>query len=362
MVAVRKADIAHTKTESKHVETHKINAQKWAYDWVRWQAYGRYPKTNESPSEAELGVFFKVAMICCKGDGTISKQERDYIVGALAIRGVSETMLKQFETMNPTESLSDVLSLMKNAHQLGVKPFPGEKEVYGRVALHYAIGASEADGYGVAEAKQIHKAAEILGIKSEVVQTIEGLIDATKGLRLSCQALTYPYGQSAVETTGTVKGKEALASRFMANQSYGFQKPFTTIGSYFIKALLSLAGADGKISASECQWILGFGAAYGVSETELHALEKYDGKEDLIKILPQDMAKHGEEHGAARSLILRGIQAASVDGYHKAEQTKIHQVAKQLHVPEAIVLQLEELVKAQISLANLRYSVLYPKS
>lgn len=152
-----------------------------------------------------------------------------------------------------------------------------------------------------------------------------------------------------------------LGASWIDEEFYGFTQPVSqeVVRNYF-KALFVVANGDGIIAEKERNWIVGFAAAGGASESVIEELQKYSGDDDLNSLLAADPTL--DLKYAGRALIRDAIQAASADGeYNSAEREALLKLAKQLNVSEDVVNQIEQSVVQIKKLRQQEIELLYPE-
>lgn len=147
--------------------------------WLFKERYG----FSKVPSLEAYDGYIKSLLLCANGDGQLSPQERDWVVGFAYAVGASDSLIEEIKSYEATEDIETVISL-------GV-----ESNGSRRYLVYEAIQACSADGeYSELERATIIKMAAKLGISEDVVQQIEEIYIEEMKLREKRQALMYPDG------------------------------------------------------------------------------------------------------------------------------------------------------------------------
>ncbi len=125
----------------------------------------------------------------------------------------------------------------------------------------------------------------------------------------------------------------------------------------FGKLLLTCACGDGRITAAERAWVVGYLDAYGAPEAALEALAKYDGRGSVAEIIEGSPTIKM----SATSAIYEAIRACSADGeLHPSEVRAIEGAASKLGIAAATVRDLVELHHEEQFLRAKRLRKLFP--
>jgi uncharacterized tellurite resistance protein B-like protein len=126
----------------------------------------------------------------------------------------------------------------------------------------------------------------------------------------------------------------------------------------FGKLLLTCACGDGRITAAERAWVVGYLDAFGAPDSALEVLAAYDGRGDLAQII----ASSPTVKMSATSAVYEAIRACSADGeLHRDEVRAIERAATALGVPAATVGDLVELYHEEQFLRSKRLRKLFPE-
>lgn len=146
--------------------------------------------------------------------------------------------------------------------------------------------------------------------------------------------------------------------RWLLHDSFDFKTlPPATDYDGFGKALLTCANGDGRITAAERAWVLGYLDAYGCPEAVLERLAVYDGKESLEQIL----ASSPTVKLSATSALYDAIRACYADGeLSSGELAALETMAKLVEVDRYTLRQLIEHYHEEQHLRGKRLRLLYP--
>jgi tellurite resistance protein len=150
-----------------------------------WLLNEHYAIARDIPLGLDYDAYFKGMMVCAAGDGELSQQEKDWVIGyAHALGAPPSTMeeLKQIDA-NDKFDIAELLKKSEAAHQSR------------RFMVYYAIMACSSDGeYNESEKKAVMKLADTLGIKEDRVKQIENMVEEDRTLREKRLEILYPEG------------------------------------------------------------------------------------------------------------------------------------------------------------------------
>ncbi|MEH2005263.1 TerB family tellurite resistance protein [Nostoc sp.] len=150
----------------------------------KW-AYKHFRDFDTVPPDNEILKYAKALLICANGDGTLTPEERNWVLGYFAIKGVSDSILSELKNYQPTESLQEVLDTNSTVAQKGT-----------RFLIYDAIQTCAADGeYAEGEKAVIRKAASQLKVSEDVVKELEELYLEEKELFKRKIDLMFPNGK-----------------------------------------------------------------------------------------------------------------------------------------------------------------------
>ncbi len=128
-------------------------------------------------------TLLKSMLVCANGDGTVSADERAWVIGRAAAAGAPDSLLKELESYPANEDINDVVS----------RTMATDKSR--RCVVYFAIKAASADReYGAGEQAKIRSVAKSMGISEDVVAQIEQQVRAEDDLKHKRIALCFPDG------------------------------------------------------------------------------------------------------------------------------------------------------------------------
>ncbi|MEM6281069.1 MAG: hypothetical protein AAF787_02665 [Chloroflexota bacterium] len=110
------------------------------------------------------------------------------------------------------------------------------------------------------------------------------------------------------------------------------------------KALMVIAGADGKLSMYERGWLSAFMGAYGASQELIDRLDDYDYGADTLDALIPPMLAGTLAPWARRALVQGAIRMARADGLDEKEYDAIVAAAKAVSLDTALIREVENLL------------------
>ncbi|GAB1542559.1 hypothetical protein NUACC21_52330 [Scytonema sp. NUACC21] len=147
--------------------------QSWIFNWF----FG----FSEIPTDEDCCIYMKSVLCCSKGDGVLSKEEKDWAIGFCASWGVADWVIEELKAYEADEDLVDVIA---RSPQVSMAQ---------RDLLLTAIRAAAADGeIHEEERKKIREMASIIGVKEEIVEQLEQLHQEELALRQKRIKLLYP--------------------------------------------------------------------------------------------------------------------------------------------------------------------------
>lgn len=125
----------------------------------------------------------------------------------------------------------------------------------------------------------------------------------------------------------------------------------------FGKVLLSCANGDGRISAAERAWVLGFLDAYGAPQPLLETLKTYAGADDVAKLVSSSPTVKM----SATSALYDAIRACMADGeLDGGERAAIEKMAGAMGLDARVVRELVELYHDEQHLKGRRLRAIFP--
>ncbi|MGR9054185.1 MAG: TerB family tellurite resistance protein, partial [Gammaproteobacteria bacterium] len=128
-------------------------------------------------------TFLKSLMVCAAGDGELSDEERNWVLGRAAAAGAPDELLESLKTYPADEDINEVVgrTLATNKSR--------------RAVVYFAIKAASADHeYGEEERAKIREMAASLGIPATEVAQLEILVAEEAVLKLKRISLCFPDG------------------------------------------------------------------------------------------------------------------------------------------------------------------------
>ena len=117
-------------------------------------------------------MFLKILLTCANGDGRLTEEERNWVVGYTSALGGPPELIEELRTYTPRESLKRLIH-----HQQRIMQFA-------RALVYDAIRACSADGtLSPFERGLVFELASQLGVPKDVVQQLEDLYAEDRALR-----------------------------------------------------------------------------------------------------------------------------------------------------------------------------------
>ena len=137
---------------------------------------------KEPPPLIADEFFGKAIMICANGDGELTQEEKDWIVGYFATNGATEPVLNKLKAYTADEDIQKM-----------VEPIP-DPGIHNAI-IYFAIKACDADGeISDGEMATILKLAKQLNISAEVVRSIKALYREEMEMRSKKLKILFPSG------------------------------------------------------------------------------------------------------------------------------------------------------------------------
>jgi tellurite resistance protein len=134
------------------------------------------------PDKEIDNLFNEAALLCSGGDGEVSGEELQWLLGFAAAKGADSETLSRLEAMSSSidTSLINNMEIPENLK---------------KALIYCAINASSADGiYHVMEGEMIRKIANNMGLSDYIVEQIEDVCQREDELRLRRIQLLFPKG------------------------------------------------------------------------------------------------------------------------------------------------------------------------
>ncbi|NET61656.1 MAG: hypothetical protein F6K47_37710 [Symploca sp. SIO2E6] len=149
--------------------------------WFFQDTFGWHLK--ELPPDNTYEALTKAMLICAKGDGVIAPEERDWIIGFSAVKGMPLDLVEELKNYEATEDIADVIN--RTSQAIKAK----------RAAIYFAIKACSADAkYHEGEQAYVRKMASLIGVSSEEVSELEEMCLEEQKLTEKRLKLLFPDG------------------------------------------------------------------------------------------------------------------------------------------------------------------------
>ncbi|KAB8315647.1 hypothetical protein SD81_030215 [Tolypothrix campylonemoides VB511288] len=156
-------------------------SEKKSYLGALWFLNEQYSLTQRPLDAYE--VYCKALLACANGDGTLTDEERDWVLGLADACGCGSEIVEKLKVYEADE---DIEALVSRSHTSNESR---------RWVIYDAIKACSADKeYGEQERNVVLKGAKKLGISEDVVKQIEELCLEEAKIRQKRIALMYPNG------------------------------------------------------------------------------------------------------------------------------------------------------------------------
>ncbi len=320
-------------------------ARQLTADWYFGELWGW--STQEQPSAEAHEAFLKALLVCANGDGTLSDEERAWVLGHAAIGGASDALLGELSRYPATDDIEHLVTATSQTNEA-------------RAALIYAaVAAASADHvYDEAERCVIERGARALGVPSSEVSAIERLVKQEEQLKRERLRICFPDGSPlslvrrgqrafwSESPTPDIGRARTLAASWYYREVWGWQLSDVCSrgGGTFLKALLVCANGDGLLTDAERSWVLGRAAAAGATEALLDELASYPADESLKDVV----MRNPTTDRSRRAVVYLAILAARSDqNYSAGERRAIHHAAALLGLDEEEMTALERLIAAE---------------
>ncbi len=139
---------------------------------------------EDKPSVLDYDSYWKSLLICANGDGTLTPEEREWVIGYCAASGGSDQLLEVLRRYPAIDDIHVVMSKSTLIFNYGA-----------RCLLLDAIRASGSDGIlSAGELKVIRRMASELNISPHAISKIEELYAEEQALRDKRINLLFPDG------------------------------------------------------------------------------------------------------------------------------------------------------------------------
>jgi uncharacterized tellurite resistance protein B-like protein len=145
-----------------------------------------------------------------------------------------------------------------------------------------------------------------------------------------------------------------------SRSEYGISAATATAMLHYGYALMTIAGADGKVSPAELKWLVTHQRKFGAPEEVTAKYAGFDYKSADLRTLIHDIVTDVKTWNAAPNLIYHAIEMCSADGTYAAkEQKKVQEAAKILKVPGDVVLTIQALVEMEAAATKMRRALFH---
>jgi tellurite resistance protein len=160
--------------------------------------------------------------------------------------------------------------------------------------------------------------------------------------------------------TNSVQDDTLLDVSDFARSEYGLSAATSTAMLRYGHALLAIAGADGRVSPAELEWLVSHQRKFGAPEDIIAQYATFDYESADLKALVLDSVTNVPTWTAGPSLIYHAIQMCAADGvYSTKEQKKGSEAAALLGVPSDIVLTIHALVEMETATTTMRKALFH---
>jgi hypothetical protein len=142
------------------------------YNFLAQQLYGMGQTQQEELSVQDRDLYGKAILTIAAADG-LSQTEREYFVNLARGMDMPDDFAEHYANYDTkSATLEDLLGPLRGKH---THPVP--------YLLYDAIKVSSVDGYSEKERAKVERAAQILGVSTEHVRALEGLVAAENSVR-----------------------------------------------------------------------------------------------------------------------------------------------------------------------------------
>lgn len=164
------------------------SSQTRAVEWFYLEHFG----FSKAPPQTDAEVVRNMALALISaagGDGDLSREERNWIVGYFAAKGYPPEIIEEVARISGPD-IAGLPDLM----QVGILRNSG------RILVYDAIRASSVDGYTEGERAAVRKAASLLGIDEASVAALEQLVVDEHALKARRIKLLMPTGHPNLDS------------------------------------------------------------------------------------------------------------------------------------------------------------------
>ncbi len=157
-------------------QVYKIAGRWFFQNTFGWRLY-------DLPPPDTYEAFTKATLICTKGDGVITPEEREWVIGFCATRGMPPSLVEEMKTYEATDDIAEVVA--RTPHSIKAK----------RATIYYAIKACLADGdYHKGEQTAVREMSNAIGISKDEVEQFEAMCLEEQRLLERRVELLFPDG------------------------------------------------------------------------------------------------------------------------------------------------------------------------
>jgi uncharacterized tellurite resistance protein B-like protein len=139
---------------------------------------------EDKPSDPDYDSYYKALLCCANGDGTLTPEEREWVIGYCAASGGSDQLVEELRRYPATDYIHVVMSKSAHVSNDGA-----------RCLVLDALRASAADGdLNAGELKVIRRMATQLNVSAHAVNRLEQLYAEEQALREKRVNLLFPDG------------------------------------------------------------------------------------------------------------------------------------------------------------------------
>jgi uncharacterized membrane protein YebE (DUF533 family) len=149
-----------------------MNRQETSFAWLGKETFGVPTEMTMSISAEENLAYAKALVVCAKGDGEITPDEREWLIGYSVTQGHPQEVVDAIRTYEGGDPIEDLLSASPNM------------PAYRRFLVYDALRACASDGDLAAQERQrVVAMAELMGVPADVVDDLEQIVQEHQALR-----------------------------------------------------------------------------------------------------------------------------------------------------------------------------------
>ncbi len=314
-------------------------------------AYGRRIST-------ESWVNYGHALLLIAGaDGVVSKPELDWLTNWSNNLELPKSVVKRIMDFDiENGDLRVILGRITDVIDLD----------WERVLLYDAVRMARADrDYAIEEHAAVIGAAKLLRVPMDMAMAIDGLVAIEESIITTRLALFDAQSENASEgkiPTSTA-GNPIIRIKPVTQQLYGLEAFTYKALLAYVKIIVYIVSADGKVSKRHEDWILNdFARFIGLPQEIRDICEELIASGDFADIdLSKELVKlqgPGTAPRTLRTLIYDATKAARADSkLSPAVKDRIAVVAKRVGVPQSITSVIDCLIESEKSVERLRQTL-----